>query len=238
MRAGGGRGLVSVGYIYCFVCGGGTGVPAVSMGGGVGCGVQRGTGGELFAIEVVTPIDGGYDEVLWRRVEGCGVNVDLFKSGQDCREKKPYWGSNPLCSKYNYHHDGLCAPKCHKCNRVGHMDRDCRSLTNAITANNQRGTRAVGNSNAPAKVYVVGHARTNPDSNVITGLPPNRQVEFHIDLMPGVAPVARAPYRLAPSEMKELSDQLQELSDKGFLRLSSLPWGAPVLFVKKKDGSF
>ncbi|GJW93730.1 putative reverse transcriptase domain-containing protein [Tanacetum coccineum] len=145
------------------------------------------------------------------------------------REKKPYWGSNPLCSKYNYHHDGLCAPKCHKCNRVGHMDRDCRSLTNAITANNQRGTRAVGNSNAPAKVYVVGHARTNPDSNVITGLPPNRQVEFHIDLMPGVAPVARAPYRLAPSEMKELSDQLQELSDKGFLRLSSLPWGAPVL---------
>ncbi|GKA81826.1 putative reverse transcriptase domain-containing protein [Tanacetum coccineum] len=59
-----------------------------------------------------------------------------------------------------------------------------------------------------------------------------------IDLIPGAAPVARAPYRLAPSEMKELSDQLKELSDKGFIRPSSSPWGAPVLFVKKKDGSF
>ncbi|GJX96719.1 putative reverse transcriptase domain-containing protein [Tanacetum coccineum] len=72
----------------------------------------------------------------------------------------------------------------------------------------------------------------------LPGLPPTRQVEFQIDLMPGVAPVARAPYRLAPSEMKELSEQLQELSDKGFIRPSSSPWGAPVLFVKKKDGSF
>ncbi|GKC36162.1 putative reverse transcriptase domain-containing protein, partial [Tanacetum coccineum] len=72
----------------------------------------------------------------------------------------------------------------------------------------------------------------------LSGLPPTRQVEFQIDLIPGAAPVARAPYRLAPSEMKELSDQLQELSDKGFIRPSSSPWGAPVLFVKKKDGSF
>ncbi|GJS80777.1 putative reverse transcriptase domain-containing protein [Tanacetum coccineum] len=54
----------------------------------------------------------------------------------------------------------------------------------------------------------------------------------------GVAPIARAPYRLAPSEMKELAEQLQELSDKGFIRPNSSPWGAPVLFVKKKDGSF
>nr|GFB67774.1 putative reverse transcriptase domain-containing protein [Tanacetum cinerariifolium] len=70
------------------------------------------------------------------------------------------------------------------------------------------------------------------------GLPPARPVEFQIDLIPGAALVARAPYRLAPSEMKEFSEQLQELSDKGFIRLSSSPWGAPVLFVKKKDGSF
>ncbi|GKF10815.1 putative reverse transcriptase domain-containing protein, partial [Tanacetum coccineum] len=70
------------------------------------------------------------------------------------------------------------------------------------------------------------------------GLPPALPVEFQIDLIPGAAPVARAPYRLAPSEMKELSEQLQELSDKGFIRPSSLPWEAPVLFVKKKDGSF
>ncbi|GJS77589.1 putative reverse transcriptase domain-containing protein [Tanacetum coccineum] len=72
----------------------------------------------------------------------------------------------------------------------------------------------------------------------LPGLPPVRPVEFQIDLIPGAAPVARAPYCLAPSEMKELSEQLQELSDKGFIRPSSSPWGASVLFVKKKDGSF
>ncbi|GKB77515.1 putative reverse transcriptase domain-containing protein [Tanacetum coccineum] len=66
-------------------------------------------------------------------------------------------------------------------------------------------------------------------------LPPTRQVEFQIDLIPGAAPIARAPYQLASSEMKELSEQLKELSDKGFIRPSSSPWGAPVLFVKKKD---
>ncbi|GKB71621.1 putative reverse transcriptase domain-containing protein, partial [Tanacetum coccineum] len=331
-------------------------------------------------------------------------------------EKKPYGGSKPLCSKCNYHHDGPCAPKCHKCNRVGHLARDCRSPANANTANNQRGTRAGQkatcfecgaqghfkrecpklknnnrgnqgrNGNAPAKVSFVstafssqiditpttldhyydveladgriirlntiirgctlnflnhpfnidlmpielgsfdviigmdwlakyqavivcaekiiripwgnetlivrgdGSDRGNETRlNIISctkmqkymlkgchvflahvttkktedksegkrledvpivrdfpevfpedlpGLPPTRQVEFQIDLIPGVAPVARAPYRLAPSEMKELSDQLQELSDKGFIRPSSSPWGAPVLFVKKKDGSF
>ncbi|KAJ9561679.1 LOW QUALITY PROTEIN: hypothetical protein OSB04_006839 [Centaurea solstitialis] len=72
----------------------------------------------------------------------------------------------------------------------------------------------------------------------LPGLPPPRQVEFHIDLIPGAGPVAKSPYRLAPSEMQELSSQLQELLDKGFIRPSSSPWGAPVLFVKKKDGSF
>ncbi|GKD26015.1 putative reverse transcriptase domain-containing protein, partial [Tanacetum coccineum] len=70
------------------------------------------------------------------------------------------------------------------------------------------------------------------------GIPPARQVEFQIDLVPGDAPVARTPYRLAPSEMKELAEQLQELAEKGFIRLSSSPWGTPVLFVKKKDRSY
>ncbi|GKC40225.1 putative reverse transcriptase domain-containing protein [Tanacetum coccineum] len=72
----------------------------------------------------------------------------------------------------------------------------------------------------------------------LSGLPPARPAEFQIDLIPGATPVARAPYQLASSEMKELSKQLQELSDKGFIRPSSSPWGAPILFVKKKDGSF
>nr|GEY19485.1 hypothetical protein [Tanacetum cinerariifolium] len=72
----------------------------------------------------------------------------------------------------------------------------------------------------------------------LPGIPPTRQVEFQIDLVLGAAHVARAPYRLATSEMKELSNQLKELADKSFIRPSSSPWGAPVLFVKKKDGSF
>ncbi|KAJ0755697.1 putative nucleotidyltransferase, Ribonuclease H [Helianthus annuus] len=72
----------------------------------------------------------------------------------------------------------------------------------------------------------------------LPGLPPHRQVEFQIELAPGAAPIARAPYRLAPTELEELSKQLQELLEKGFIRPSSSPWGAPVLFVKKKDGTF
>nr|GEX08948.1 putative reverse transcriptase domain-containing protein [Tanacetum cinerariifolium] len=136
-------------------------------------------------------------------------------------------------------------PTCYECGSQGHFRKDCPEFRN-----NNRGTQG-GNAIAPAKVYAVGRAGTNPDSNVVTvrnflevfpenlpGLPPTRQVEFQINLIPGAAPVARAPYRLAPSEMKELSEQLQEHSDKGFIRPSSSPWGALVLFVKKKDGSF
>nr|GEX50290.1 putative reverse transcriptase domain-containing protein [Tanacetum cinerariifolium] len=72
----------------------------------------------------------------------------------------------------------------------------------------------------------------------LPGLPPARPVEFQIDLIPGAAPVARPPYRLPPSKMKELSEQLHELFDKGFIRPSSSPWGAPILFFIKKDGTF
>ncbi|GJY35595.1 putative reverse transcriptase domain-containing protein [Tanacetum coccineum] len=267
-------------------------------------------------------------------------------------EKKQYRGSKPLCSKCNYHHDGPCAPKCHKRNKVGHFTRDGRSTANANNANNQKGTgsgqkptcyecgvqghfkkecpKLKNNNNCDlmpvelgsfdaiigmdwlvkyqaiivcaekivripwgnetlivhgdgsnrgheARLHIISYTKTQEYmlkgcpvflANVTTketkdkskekrledvpivqdfpdvfpedlpGLPPTRQVEFQIDLIPGAAPVARAPYRLAPSEMKELSEQLKELSDKGFIRPSSSPWGAPVLFVKKKDGSF
>ncbi|GJT17435.1 putative reverse transcriptase domain-containing protein [Tanacetum coccineum] len=71
----------------------------------------------------------------------------------------------------------------------------------------------------------------------LLGLPLVREIEFRIDLIPGASPVVRSPYRLAPSEMLELSNQLKELQEKGFIRPSHSPWGAPVLFVKKKDGS-
>nr|GEU67725.1 hypothetical protein [Tanacetum cinerariifolium] len=72
----------------------------------------------------------------------------------------------------------------------------------------------------------------------LPGLPPAQQVKFQIDIAPGATPVAQALHRLAPAEMQELSTKLQELSEKGFIRPSSSPWGAPVLFVKQKDGSF
>ncbi|KAJ8899876.1 hypothetical protein K2173_019579 [Erythroxylum novogranatense] len=70
----------------------------------------------------------------------------------------------------------------------------------------------------------------------LPGIPPEREVELSIEVMPGTAPISRAPYRMAPTELKELKLQLQELLDKGFIRSSVSPWGAPVLFVKKKDG--
>ncbi|KAL4032966.1 hypothetical protein IC575_006049 [Cucumis melo] len=71
----------------------------------------------------------------------------------------------------------------------------------------------------------------------LSGLPPDREIEFTIELLPGTAPISQAPYRMAPSELKELKMQLQELVDKGYIRPSVSPWGAPVLFVKKKDGT-
>nr|GEW36930.1 putative reverse transcriptase domain-containing protein [Tanacetum cinerariifolium] len=167
------------------------------------------------------------------------------------RERKPYEGSLPKCTKCQRHHNGLCTQKCHKCNKVGHFAHGCKSFGNTNVANTQRDDKETpkgngcfecrasghfkrdcpklknkngGNRNDQGWVYAVGNAKkngnapVNPDSNVVT--------------------VARAPYRLVPSEMKELSEQLQELSDKGFIRPSSSPWGALVLFVKKTDGSF
>ena len=71
----------------------------------------------------------------------------------------------------------------------------------------------------------------------IPGLPPYREVDFPIELVPGTAPISKAPYRMAPAELRELKEQLQELLDKGFIRPSVSPWGAPVLFVRKKDGT-
>ncbi|GJT65435.1 putative reverse transcriptase domain-containing protein [Tanacetum coccineum] len=101
---------------------------------------------------------------------------------------------------------------CYECGAQGHFRRNCPKLRN-----NDRGNQA-GNDRAPAKVYVVGNAGANPD-NVVS---------VSNDLVPGAAPVARAPYRLAPSKMKELSDQLKELSDKGFIRHPVLHLGGAL----------
>ena len=72
----------------------------------------------------------------------------------------------------------------------------------------------------------------------LPGLPPERETDFPIDLVPGTAPISLPPYRMAPAKLKELKAHLQELVDEGFIRPSISPWGAPVLFVKKKDGTW
>ncbi|MGV7343189.1 reverse transcriptase family protein, partial [Mycobacterium kansasii] len=71
----------------------------------------------------------------------------------------------------------------------------------------------------------------------IPGLPPKREVDFAIDLVPGTTPIALAVYRMTPVELQELKKQLEELLEQGFIRPSVSPWAAPVLFVRKKDGS-
>ena len=68
-------------------------------------------------------------------------------------------------------------------------------------------------------------------------LPPAMEVDFTIELVPGIAPISKAPYRMAPSELYEMKKQIHDLLDKGFIKPTVSPWGAPVLFVKKKDGT-
>jgi hypothetical protein len=68
-------------------------------------------------------------------------------------------------------------------------------------------------------------------------MPPDRDIEFTIELQPGMTPISKRPYRMPPAELVELKKQMQELLDKGFIRPSTLPWGCPALFVKKNDES-
>ena len=74
-------------------------------------------------------------------------------------------------------------------------------------------------------------------SDDLPGMPPDRDIEFVIELQPGTTPISKRPYRMPPKELAELKIQLQELLDKGFIRPSVSPWGCPALFVKKKDDS-
>nr|GEV17784.1 putative reverse transcriptase domain-containing protein [Tanacetum cinerariifolium] len=143
---------------------------------------------------------------------------------------------------------------CHACGDKRHYANQCRKTTNNNAQGRAYMLRDRDVHRDPNVVTVQVMEKKSKDKRLgdipvvkefsdvfpedLPGLPPVRQVEFQIDLIPGAAPVARAPYRLAPSEMQKLSDQLQELADRGFIQPSTSPWGAPILFVKKKDGSF
>ncbi|GKA33939.1 putative reverse transcriptase domain-containing protein [Tanacetum coccineum] len=133
-------------------------------------------------------------------------------------DKKPYGGSRPLCLKCNYHHDGPCAPKCYKCNKYGHIARDCRGTGNANNTNNQKGT---GSGQKPTCFECGAQGHFKKECPRLKNNKGNRDFpEVFPEDLPGAAPVARAPYRLAPSEMKELSEQLKDLSD---IRLYKAP---------------
>ena len=100
-------------------------------------------------------------------------------------------------------------------------------------------TISMVNEDGPSELQDIPVAAEFQDVfEALKGPPPARGDVLNIELEPGMTPVSRAPYRLAPAEMAELKMQLEELLSKGFIRPSTSPWGAPVLFVKKKDGSF
>ena len=109
------------------------------------------------------------------------------------------------------------------------MQHGCKAYLTCVTDTRSEVTR----------IQDVQVVREFPDvfPGYFLGVPPEREVEFGIELISGAKPVARAPYRLALPELQELITQLQDLLDKGFIRPSVSPWGVPVLFVKKKDGS-
>jgi hypothetical protein len=71
----------------------------------------------------------------------------------------------------------------------------------------------------------------------LSGMPPDHEIEFVIELVPDTTPIFKRPYRMAANQLAELKEQLQELLDKGYIRPSASPWGAPVIFVPKKDGT-
>ncbi|GJS59433.1 putative reverse transcriptase domain-containing protein [Tanacetum coccineum] len=112
--------------------------------------------------------------------------------------------------------------------QVGHLAKDCKKGSTS-----SRGNR----NNKPHATSGRVFALTTDQAANAPGLLPEHEVEFTIELIPGAQPISKARIRMAPVELKELKDQRQELLERGFIRPSVSPWGAPVLFVKKKDGS-
>nr|GFB08316.1 putative reverse transcriptase domain, aspartic peptidase domain protein [Tanacetum cinerariifolium]GFB08342.1 putative reverse transcriptase domain, aspartic peptidase domain protein [Tanacetum cinerariifolium] len=152
--------------------------------------------------------------------------------------------SYPVCTTCRRRHPGECrraAGTCFKCGQAGHLQKDYKKNTTASTsgqADKKPGFLATihdTTSDVPSihdQPIVSEFPDVFPDE--LPGIPPVREVEFNIELIPGSEPISKAPYRMAPIELKELKDQLQELLERGFIRPSVSPWGAPVLFYQEK----
>ncbi|RVW83619.1 Transposon Ty3-G Gag-Pol polyprotein [Vitis vinifera] len=175
-----------------------------------------------FDLIVATPVG---DSVVASRM----LRNSSYHASVDCFEKRVTF-SIPGQPKFSF--EGK------------HVDRPLRMIS-ALRASSllKKGCQgflaSVMSNESDLKLEDIPIVREYPDvfPEDLPGLPPEREVEFTIDLVPGTGPMSKAPYRMAPVELKELKVQLQELLDKGFIRPSVSPWGAPVLFVKKKDGS-
>nr|GEW29510.1 putative reverse transcriptase domain-containing protein [Tanacetum cinerariifolium] len=173
----------------------------------------------------------------------CRVCNKVGQLTKNCKNKGPATGSNLQPVSVIYHacgEKGHYRSQCSKTNINANertyllRDKNAHQDPNVVTA------QVMEKKSDEKQLENIPVVREFPDvfPEELPGLPPVCQVEFQVDLIPGTTHVARTPYRLAPSEMQELSNQFQELADRGFIRPSTSPWGAPVLFVKKKDGSF
>ncbi|GJY37473.1 putative reverse transcriptase domain-containing protein [Tanacetum coccineum] len=190
----------------------------------------------------------------------CNICNKVGHLSKNCRNKKPATGSNQLPVTVVCH---ACGEKGHYTNQCrktninaqgrAYMlkDRNAQQDPNVVTGNWLSKYHAkilcdekVVHIPINGETLIIRGDRSKTRLNLISCIKTERSTSppfanrILIDLIPGATPIARTPYRLAPSEMQELSNQLQELTDRGFIRPSTSPWGAPVLFVKKKDGSF
>nr|GEX32903.1 putative reverse transcriptase domain-containing protein [Tanacetum cinerariifolium] len=146
--------------------------------------------------------------------------------------RKEYTSTTPKFLNCSFHHNlEMPCRKCTNCDRLGYFANDCRARLRMVTPKNTRNPTA-----ARRTCFECGG--TYHFKAACPRIPPSREFKFRIELIPGVMPVAKSPYYLAPSEIEELSSQIKKLQDKGFIRPSSSPWGAPILFFKKKYGSF